>query len=202
MGNQISEEGAKVEESKIQRKLILGIVGIILVACGLCVTTFAIVNSAIHINNTFSTGAVKINLIYEKENEEGAIISGSELFEPGKTITRTIKIENAGTAAAYYRMYFKNVNGELADTVKVLIKETGNNGVVLCDGTMLSLVKDDKGQVNGAAVKTSTLAIGQTRDIEISFIFPAEVSIGAGSVLTFEIGADAVQSENNTNKEF
>ena len=105
-------------ESKTSKSLAGSIVIIVLLAIGLCVTTFALFWTSISAeNNIFRTGLVKINL-----NDGNPVIKEHEfLFEPGMTVEKTFFIENQSTDDVYYKLYFENVEGGLAKVLLISI---------------------------------------------------------------------------------
>ena len=92
---------------------------IILIIC-LMVTSIALAYEAVQVgNNVFRTGNVAVNL-----NDNRPIIRENEYnFEPGMTVEKDFFIENESSCSVYYRLYFKNVNGGLADVLDVTIKK-------------------------------------------------------------------------------
>ena len=84
----------KRENSNISKKLNASIVAVVLLAIGLCSTTFALIWATVSVNNNlFHTGTIKINL-----NDGEPIIQEQEfLFEPGMTIRKDFFIENQST---------------------------------------------------------------------------------------------------------
>lgn len=69
------------EEKKMHRKLVAGIVTIVVLAVGLCITTFALLYPMVSVNdNQFQMGTVRLNL-----NDNKPIIQ-EDLFEPGITV--------------------------------------------------------------------------------------------------------------------
>ena len=95
-------------------------------------------------NNYFRTGEVKLNL-----NDGEPIISEHEfLFEPGMTVKKDFFIRNESTWDVYYRIYFDNISGGLADVLDVTIK---NGETVLYSGKPSELVRSS---VPAAVIKT------------------------------------------------
>ena len=100
--------------SKTSKKLAGSIIAVIALALCLCITTFALIWATISVeNNLFHTGSVKINL-----NDGKPVIAEHEfLFEPGMTVKKEFFIENKSTCDVYYKLYFNNVSGGLADVI-------------------------------------------------------------------------------------
>ena len=141
-------------------------------------------------NSFFSTGMVKINL-----NDGNPVIEEHEfLFEPGMTVKKDFFIENQSTCDVYYKLYFDNVNGGLADVLQITVKDGEKT---LYQGTAENLKR------NAVAASDDVLKIGERRELTVYFLFPEEAGNRAqNQTLTFDICADAVQTKNNPNKVF
>lgn len=178
-------------ENRMVKKLILNVSVIIVLLLCLGITTYALVKEAVYItDNYFHTGTIEINL-----NDGKPVISEHEfLFEPGMTVEKEFFIQNNSTWAVYYKIYFKNVSGGLANILEVSIKD---NGKELFHGTAADLTR--------ANVKAADdmLAVNERRNLKIYFHFPENAGNKAqGLDLNFDISADAVQTKNNPNKQF
>ncbi|MGN1113268.1 MAG: TasA family protein [Acutalibacteraceae bacterium] len=173
------------------RKLTLGVLVIILLILGLCVTTFAIVYATVSVdNNLFSTGSVDINL-----NDGKPVIEEHEfLFAPGMTVKKDFFIENNATWDVYYKIYFDNVEGGLADVLEVTVKDGEK---VLYNGLAADLTRK---RVRAA---DDTLRIGERRNLTVYFRYPESAGNETQNLtLSFDLCADAVQTKNNPNKLF
>ena len=108
------------DNSKTAKKLTGSIIAVVVLALCLCITTFALVWATVSVdNNLFHTGTVKINL-----NDGKPVIEEHEfLFEPGMTVKKDFFIENESTCDVYYKLYFDNVNGGLADVLQITVKD-------------------------------------------------------------------------------
>ena len=108
------------DNSKTAKKLTGSIIAAIVLAICLCITTFALVWATVSVdNNLFHTGTVKINL-----NDGKSVIDEHEfLFEPGMTVKKDFFIENQSTWDVYYKLYFDNVGGGLADVLQITVKD-------------------------------------------------------------------------------
>ena len=104
------------DNSKTAKKLTGSIITVIILSLCLCITTFSLVWATISVdNNLFRTGSVKINL-----NDGKPVIEEHEfLFEPGMTGKKDFFIENESSCDIYYKLYFDNVDGGLADVLKI-----------------------------------------------------------------------------------
>ena len=177
--------------SEAEKKLTRGIITAIILAVCLCITTFALVWETLSVeNNLFSTGQVKINL-----NDGKPVIEEHEfLFEPGMTVKKDFFLENESTCDVYYKLYFDNVNGGLADVLQITVKDGDRT---LYQGTAAELNRTE------VTVADDVLKIKERRELTVYFYFPADVANSTQNLtLTFDMCADAVQTKNNPNKLF
>ena len=173
------------------KKLTAGITAIIVLSVCLCITTFALAYTVVSVEgNVFTTGKIDINL-----NDSKPVISEHEfLFEPGATVEKAFFIENNSSYSVYYRLYFENVSGYLADVLQITIRDGER---ILYSGTASQLSK------NNVLAADEALKRGERRDLTIAFHFPKSVGNSAqGGSLSFEICAEAVQTKNNPNRLF
>ncbi len=180
-----------MSEHKTAKKLTASVAAIIILAVCLCITTFALVYSTVAVdNNLFQTGEIKINL-----NDGKPVIEEHEyLFEPGMTVEKNFFIENQGTWDVYYKLYFDNVEGGLADVLEITVKDKDK---VLYHGTAAELNRAD------VAAADDILKINERRELSVYFHFPEEAGNSAQNLmLTFDMCADAVQTKNNPNRLF
>lgn len=178
-------------ESRTAKKITGGIIAIIILSVCLIVTTAALVYSSVAVeNNYFRTGEVKLNL-----NDGEPIISEHEfLFEPGMTVKKDFFIRNESTWDVYYRIYFDNISGGLADVLDVTIK---NGETVLYSGKPSELVRSSVPAVE------DKLAVGERRELTVYFYFPKEAGNEAQiSDFEFTVCAEATQTKNNPDKKF
>lgn len=176
---------------KTAEKLTGGIIVVVFLTICLCITTFALVYTSVSVeNNLFHTGEVNINL-----NNGNPIIREHEfLFEPGMTVKKDFFIENNSTRDVYYRIYFDNISGGLADVLEISVKDGDK---VLYSGTANELTRAN------VIVADDTLGIGQRKNLTAYFCFPEEMGNVAQSLdLTFTVCAEATQTRNNPNKLF
>ncbi len=173
------------------KKLLGGIVVLIVLSLCLCLTTFALVFSMIPLeNNIFQTGFVKIDL-----NGGNPVIEDRELiFAPGLTVEKDFFIKNESTCNVYYRLYFENVEGSLASVLDVAILD---GETPLYTGKADKLTKE-----NPTFVKE--LAINEQHKLTVTFSFPVgkEDDSLQNQSLGFDLRADAVQTKNNPKKLF
>lgn len=178
-------------ENKTAKRLTGGIIAIIILAVCLCVTTFALVYASVSVeNNLFHTGEVEINL----NNGEPVIREHEFLFEPGMTVVKDFFIENNSTWDVYWRIYFDNVSGGLADVLEITVKDGDK---VLYSGTANELTKKN------VTAADDTLKIGQKRNLTVYFHYPESSGNDTQNLdLTFTLCAEATQTKNNPNKLF
>lgn len=182
------------KQNKTAKKLTRAIILAVILAICLCITIYALVLARVSVKeNRFQTGVVDINL-----NDGQAVIKETEFrFEPGMTVKKDFFIENRSTCKVYYKLYFDDVSGGLADVLEITIQK-GNE--ILYRGTAASL--------NRANVAAADDVLGSTgasarRELTILFHYPeAGDNSGQNQTLSFKLCADAVQTKNNNNKEF
>lgn len=175
-----------------KKRIAVGIIVVIAMCILLTITTFALVWASVSVDsNVFHTGYVKINL-----NDGVPVIEEREfLFEPGMTVRKEVFLENLSSWDVYYKLYFDNVHGELADVLDVTITDTDDN--VYWQGKASELGKD---QVVAA---DDYLEIGEKRYFNVYFHFPELTENEAQDIyLEFDLCADAVQTKNNQFKVF
>ncbi len=180
-----------MQNNKTVKKLTAGIVTIIVLAFCLSITTFALIYTTVSVEgNVFMTGNIDINL-----NDSKPVIYEHEfIFEPGATIEKPFFIKNESSWSVYYRLYFDNIDGGLANVLEVTIKDGDK---VLYKGSPKEL--NEKNVI----AADDKLSVGERRDLTISFYFPKESGNSAqGLTLSFDICAEAVQTKNNPNKLF
>lgn len=177
--------------SKTKKRLKGSIVAVIVLAICLCITTYAIVWASVSVNeNVFQTGKVQINL----NGGEPVIKEREFLFEPGMTVQKEFFIENKSTCDVYYKLYFTNAEGGLADILEITIT----------DGDK-TLYRGTAAELNRTAVSAAenSLGLNERRDLMISFHYPENAdNRGQACTLTFDLCADAVQTKNNPQKLF
>ena len=174
------------------KKLNISIATLVVLFLCLCVTAFALAYAMLRVNNNvFETGEIKIDL----NGGEPVIKYDEFLFEPGMTVEKSFYIENKGTWAVYYKLYFTNVKGDLGDVLDVTIKNAEGN--VLLQGKLSKLKR------HNVPVVEDELKVGERRDMTIIFHFPEDAKNTAQSDnVSFALSALAVQTKNNDGKEF
>lgn len=179
------------EQNKTAKKLTGSVVTIILLAVCLCMTTFALVYSTVAVDsNLFQTGSVKINL-----NDGKPVIEEHEfLFEPGMTVEKPFFLENQSTWDVYYKLYFDEIEGGLAELLDVSVRA---GDTVLYSGKAAELTKAKVGAAD------DILKLNERRKLTIAFHYPEEIGNGGQALyLSFALKADAVQTKNNPERLF
>ncbi len=174
------------------KKLSVSIVSLVILCVCLCVCSFALGMITYEVReNSFRTGGIEIDL-----NGGRPIITADEyLFEPGMTVEKPFYIQNNGTWAVFYKVYFSQISGGLGDVLDVTIMT--EDGTPLLQGKLAELTAD-----NVPALE-SELAVGQRQNLKVQFHFPEEAGNATqGESLTFQLSAIAVQTKNNPDKEF
>lgn len=182
---------SSTQESSAKKKFVFSIISVIVLSICFCVTTFALMYAMASVDeNVFYTGGVEINL-----NDGKPVIEEQEfLFEPGMTVKKEFFIENKSTWDVYYKLYFDNVEGGLADVLDIAIMEGDR---LLYSGKMTELTRKNVGAAD------EILKVQERRELTVYFHFPEESSDRSqNQTLAFDLCADAVQTKNNPNKEF
>lgn len=174
------------------KRLSISVITLVILCLCLCITSFALGMAVYEVrDNTFQTGGIKIDL-----NGGKPVITADEfLFEPGMTVEKPFYIQNNGTWAVYYKLYFSGVSGDLGSVLDVTVLDA--------DGNMLVCGKMSELTQNSVHALESELAVGQRQALTVRFHFPEEAgNTYQGESLTFELSAIAVQTKNNPDKEF
>lgn len=189
------------ENNNPRRRLRMLVIMTVVVALAFAVTVYASTRVATEVKeNYFQTGEIDINLndgypvIAGKSDDPKDAVHGY-LFEPGVTVVKPFFVRNEGTGDFYYKIYFRDVKGDLADDLEVTIQT--KEGETLFSGILKDMTR--------LAVKPAddVLAPGQQRDLTITFHVPEEQGNEAQDKdVSFVMCADAVQTKNNPNKEF
>ncbi len=177
--------------STTSKKLTASVTAVVVLAVCLCITTFALVWATVSVEgNLFHTGTVKINL-----NDGRPVVEEHEfLFEPGMTVKKDFFIENQSTWDVYYKLYFADVEGGLANVLEITVKDGDK---VLYSGKAANLTKENVGAAD------DVLKLNERRNLTVYFHFPEGVGNNTQNlVLTFSMKVDAVQTKNNPNRVF
>ena len=196
-------------KTNTERKLKSGIAIIVLLSISLIFTSTVLAMSVLPIpNNVFKTGFINIKLggingdkEYYFDDDHKLISENEYLFEPGITVEKKFFIENvAGNKGydVYYKIYFDNIKGELADQIDICLKDDLDN--VLYNGKASDFTKNNVISPDRAL---SVLDKQNKHYFSICFHYPEECgNVGQGKILEFDLCARAVQTKNNPNREF
>ena len=174
------------------KKLKVSLIVLIILMSLLTILSFSLVYSIVSVDsNIFKTGQVSINL----NNGKPVIDEEGYFFNPGKDVlNEEFFLENNSSCDVYYRLYFDNLEGALAD---ILIVNIYNGEQVLYSGRVSDLTQDN------VLAADDVLKIGEKRILRITFEFPkGNGTINGEPILKFDLCADAVQTKNNPDKLF
>ncbi len=167
-----------------------GIIMVIILALGLSTTSMALVYHEVEIkNNQFVTGKVSVCI-----NDDQPIFDDDMFFVPGMMVEREFTLRNDSTCDVHYRLYFTNVEGELAKTLQV---EVWSGETELFSGTLA--------EMNGIKSEGAdgTLAKGEERIMTIVFSVPVDCeNTLQNCAVDFDLNADVVQTVNNLEGSF
>ena len=176
---------------KIKDNIFLRTVILILTVVCLCTVSIAMAISSSEIkNNYFNTGKVDINL-----NDGNYVFEENEyIFEPGATVRKEFFVENNSTWEVWYKVYFDNVKGELADK---LVASIYDGNTILWKGNLTELK-----EANVEAAEKSLLP-GQKKNLVLELHLPRIENNNSQNLrVYFDILSEAVQTKNNPNKLF
>lgn len=180
-----------MQKSKTMKKLVNGITILVFMLVCLCAVTFAMMVMDVDVkNNVFNTGKVEINL-----NDGNPVIEENEfIFEPGVTVTKEFFVENNSTWDVWYKIYFANIQGELADELEAAIYD-GQNEV--WSGNIKDLNKV------GVIAAEESLAPGQKKNLILKLHLPKVKDNNVQDLrMSFDVLSEAVQTKNNPGKLF
>ncbi len=181
-----------MENRNTSKKLTYSIVLVIILLICLSVTTYALAISSFRVlqGNRFGTGDVNIVL-------EGLSAIEITQFEPGMTVEREFTIRNMSSIGVFYKVYFENVSGSLANALDITITEK-ESGTVLYNGKAA-----DFSYSNPNINVSDELSASEARILVIKYHFSEDSGNNfMGAELSFYISAKAVQSRNNADKSF
>lgn len=167
--------------SRLLRGILLGV----LLAGGLGITTLALIYEKVSVeDNYFATGTVSVCL-----NDNQPIFDEAVLFEPGMIIKKEFTLRNDSTCDVYYKLYFSELDGELAEALTVVVAD-GKNTIYRCALTDMEEAKAE--EANGL------LREGEERRMTITFYVPEECDNSIqDQTIWFDLHVDAVQAVNN-----
>lgn len=164
-----------IANDSVLKKLIVGILTIIVLILHLCITTYALNTAAVS-----APESISLNL-----NDGKPIFEEQEFFfEPGMIVEKEFFIENCSTCDVYYKLYLDDVKGDLANVIQITIS---NGNKELYQGTASEL---SKANVN---VTDDILKLGERRDLTVFFYYPENAgNITKNGSLSFTFCAEAV----------
>ncbi len=167
------------------------IVTVVLLVCGLTITSIALASSIAQISNNRFSMSMGVEIAI---NDGKPVVDVTDMvYEPGGTYRSEFPVSNLSTFDVWYRVYFTDVEGVLKDYISVTIKEA--DGTILCNGMMNELSSDK--------VAVSSLAAGEKKTLYIEFSFSPDTGNDAqGKTASFNITANATQKPNNPNMDF
>lgn len=159
---------------------------------GLGATTVAIAASQVTLgNNIFQTGVLKVTL-----NEDKPVFDQDILLEPGMMVQQKFTISNEGSVDAYYRLWFDEIDGDLAKELEVEIKEGKRR---IFEGSFEDIMEETE----TVYANTSTLNANETKEMTIIILLPEEAKNDMqGKTVSFRLNFDATQKDGNISKEF
>lgn len=182
-------KGQEIRSLKRFRRSVTSLVLMFAVMCAATVTYAYYVAKNVE-NNEFTTGVVDISL----SNESTTVAGGDILLEPGATSEKVFKLTNDSTCEVYYKLYFSNIEGELADILEISVV-SGNEEIF--SGIMSEMTR------SAVEAADEALAIDEEKELKVLFHMPEECGNEVqAKTVEFDINVDAVQAVNNTEKEF
>ena len=169
---------------KNRRRLFLGIFLTVLLVLMLGITSLALIYQKVTVEeNLFQTGTVSIISL----NEEP--VFDLEKVEPGMVLKEDFILRNDSTCDVHYRLYFTNVDGEMAEIIQV---EVFDADTAIHEGIMADMNGQKSEGANGilreGEQRAMTIVLKVLEDCE---------NLMQGQALTFDLNADAVQVVNN-----
>lgn len=176
-------------KNKTGKKIIFSALAVLVLIFAFCTVSYAVSKLSVEAeNNYFQTGNININL------NDGEPVINAEKFEPGMTVTKEFFIENKSSWEVYYKIYFDEVDGELADVLEITLKDKDK---VLFSGYASEFSKTSVEAFDDA------LAVSEKKTLSISFYYPkTEGNTTQATSLSFKLVADAVQTKNNDDRLF
>ena len=190
-------------QSNNMKKFTISIIIVIILMICFVTTTFALISNKVTVeDNYYQTGTLKVDF-----NGGNPIIEENEFnFEPGMTVVKSFYIKSESTCETYYRLYLDELEGDLADAIKITIAiddgdEDHDNDKVLYSDVASNLTKEH------STVADDILGAKDSdngkRNYLIYFHYPSESNnSGQDKSLSFKLSVEATQTKNNTDKEF
>lgn len=181
-----------MEPNNTRRRRVYILIALVLLVAAFVLTAYAASYLTREVkDNYFQTGEISIDL-----NGGQPVITPEEyLFEPGMTVVKDFYLKNTGTWAVYYKIYFTDVKGNLADVLEVSIQD--EDGTEMFAGTLAGMTR--------LKVKTADdiLEVDEQKNFKVVFHFPEKAGNEyQNRELSFYMSADAVQTKNNPDRKF
>ena len=182
-----------IRKSKLAKeatRVVSSIILVVALVLGWSVTSYALSWHQITIDeNSFSTGTLKINL-----NDGEPVFDEDILFEPGMLVQRCFTIANEGSIDAYYRLWFSEIEGDLAEELMIEIRDGKK---LVFEGEFKEMLEEKSFSAN------STLLAGEEKELSIIIFLPEEgTNASQGKTVTFRLNYDATQKDSNPSKEY
>lgn len=175
------QDGDRRSRNRLLRGILLGV----LLAGGLGITTLALIYEKVSVeDNYFATGTVNVCL-----NDNQPIFDEAVLFEPGMIIKKEFTLRNDSTCDVYYKLYFSELDGELAEALTVVVADGKST---IYRGALTDMEEAKAEEANGL------LREGEERRMTITFYVPEECDNSIqDQTIWFDLHVDAVQAVNN-----
>ncbi len=178
-----------MKTDSIENRLSKSIIIIVILAICLAITTAALAYSIVSVeDNIFTLATMEIDL----NGGEPIITENEFLLEPGMTVKKDFYVFNKSSFRVYYKLYFKGLDGGLADVLYVTI----------CDGDDV-LYEGNFDDIQKLPEADDILEAGEKKELQMYISLPKDAGNSAqNSFLSFDFAVDAVQFANNPDKKF
>ena len=171
--------------NRCRRRPFFRIFLLVFLILGLGITSVALFWQKVSVEeNLFMTGNVSISI-----NDGQPVFNEDILFEPGMVVKKEFILCNDSTCDVYYRLYFTNVDGDLAEMLQV---EVLDGDTTIFEGTLAGM--------NGKKSEGADGIMKEGEERVMAIIFRVPEGCGnamQGSSVWFYLNADAVQKVNN-----
>jgi hypothetical protein len=157
----------------------------------LAVSTYALSKASVSVNDhSVATGTIAIDI----NNGKPVITEDEFLFEPGMRVIKDFTVTNEGTADAWYKVYFDEVEGELS---KVLLISVYDQDQTYYSGSVLDFASVEDVDYFGS------IEPGETKTLTLKIEYPKTAGNETkNQTMSFVLNAIAVQVKNNPDKQF
>ena len=172
-------------------KIYLNMTSLIFLLLMLIGVTYALLFSFVSVkDHFFESGYVKIDL------NGGKLVFDNDDFNlaPSQSVTKPMSVKNLSSVPIYYRIYLKNINGGLSESISFNIYDGSN---------LIKTITLHNFDYKNALVSDESLAVNGEKLYTIEAFFNNSAgNTYNNSAVTFDFVAEAVQSQYNPNKEF